>query len=621
MSAKKGTEHWKAAKTAESKKALLDKVKTGVDPATACRFLEINQNQFRDWCYRDKTFAAALETASAEGQEVLKANVNSGKMTFAEFSEFFMESKIFEHHQHMVDVIEGREPQNLHPAITYEPNSNKRVQINVPPEHAKSTVISVNYVVYRICMDPSIKIVIISQTAKRAKEFLFAIKQRLTEERWAKLQQVYGPPEGWRETASQWTQDQIYLKRDSEAKDPTVQALGVGQQIYGTRADLIIMDDVVSTSNAHEWEKQINWLQKMVITRLGAGSLIILGTRVASVDLYKKIREPEHWASGKSPFTYLAMPAVLEFKDKPKNWVTLWPKSDRPWDGTDDEPDENGLYPKWDGQALYTRRGEVSSATWALVYQQYDVEEDAIFSMPNIMACVSRRRKVGPLELGAVGHPSQGNFYYIMGLDPAMAGKTAGIMYAIDRDSGRRYVLDAYNMADPTPQKIRTLIEQWVEKYHPAELRIEINAFQKAFSLDEELKMWLLSRGTLLKEHFTGKNKWDSSFGVAAMSPLFGSSENGKHNLDNLIYLPSQENNEHVKALIQQLVTWKPETKNPTDLVMALWFCEIRAQELMRNGNFASSHAANRWATRRNTYNQGVVNLDELGAVQTRYTI
>lgn len=614
MAFKAGAEHWKAKQTREQKEQILAKVESGLDPQSAAKVVGVNGQTLRDWMYRDKKFAADLEGSRLAGQQVNQATIGGGKIPFAEWSEMFLESKIFPHHQDWVDVLEGREPSWLHPNMIYEPSSPKRLLVNVPPEHAKSTVITVNYALYRICMDPSIKIAIVSQTQKRAKEFLFAIKQRLTEPRWAKLQQVYGPAEGWRETADQWTQDQIYLKRDSEAKDPTVQALGVGQQIYGTRADLIILDDVVSTSNAHMWEDQLEWLQKMVITRLGAGSLIICGTRVASVDFYKELRNPDHWTSGKSPFTYLAMPAVLEFDDNPKNWKTLWPKADRPWDGSDDEADENGLYPKWDGPALYTRRGEVSAATWALVYQQQDVEEDAIFPVANVGACVNRMRKVGPIKPGSPGHPQSGEWVYLMGLDPAMSGKTAAIMYALDRQSGNRLVVDAYNMADPTPQKIRALIEDWIHKYQPMELRIEINAFQKAFALDEELKQWLASRGTQLREHFTGRNKWDTNFGVASMSGLFGTMRDGKHNGDNLISLPSHESNEHVKALINQLITWKPDTKNATDLVMALWFCEIRAQEMMRSGTFSQVFANSRWATRKSLYNRAVVNLDDMAA-------
>jgi hypothetical protein len=611
MPAPKGGQHWKAKATAEAREAILNGIRSGLEPKNSALAAGVKVQRYQDWLWRDKEFAEQVEKALAEGKVVNQEIMGDGNISFSEFSRIFLESEVFPHHQDWIDVLEGNEPSWVHDSMIYEPASRKRLLVNVPPEHAKSSVITVNYALYRICMNPSIKIAIVSQTQKRAKEFLFAIKQRLTEPRWAKLQQVYGPAEGWRTTADQWTQDQIYLKRDSEAKDPTVQALGAGQQIYGTRADLIILDDIVSTTNAHEWEKQLEWIQKMVITRLGAGSLIIVGTRVAANDLYKELRNEKHWTSGKSPFTYLAMPAVLEFHDKPSEWVTLWPRADRPWDGVEEEPDSEGYYTKWDGPTLYERRGEVSANTWALVYQQQDVEEDAIFPAAAVSGSVNRARKTGPLNPKAPGHPQGGEWVNIMGLDPAMSGKTAAIMYSYDRLTGNRLVLDAHNMGEPTPQKIRGLIENWVTLYQPMEIRIEINAFQKAFSLDEDLRNWLGSRGCQLREHFTGRNKWDVGFGVAAMSALFGTVREGKHQQDNLLGLPSHENNEHVKALINQLITWKSDTKGPTDLVMALWFCEIRAQELVRQGMYQQTHMSNRWATRKNHQSQNVVNLDD----------
>lgn len=615
MGAKGGSEHHFAVRLREDKVKVLGFVRDGLDVKQAVVRAGRKPEVLKSWM-KDARFAADLEQAKSQGESAMVRALPSGDrfaIDYATFSKEFLNAEVFPHHQCWVDVLEGREPSWQHESIVYEKGSDKRLLINVPPEHAKSTVLTVGYPTYRICMDPNVRVVVVSQTQTRAKEFLYSIKQRLTQEPWAKLQQVYGPAEGFQATADQWTQDRIYLERSSGEKDPTVQALGLGQQIYGTRADIIILDDVVGTTNAHEWEKQLAWLQKMVITRLGKnGVLIIAGTRVASNDLYKELMNPDHWSGGRSPFTRLAMPAVLEFDDDPNKWVTLWPKSDRPWDGDDDEPDEDGYYPKWNGPALFTRRSEVSPSTWALVYQQQDVEDDAVFPAGNVYASINRMRKPGPIKLGAPGHPKSGSWVNIMGLDPAMTGKTAAIMYAIERDTGERLILDAHNMSDPTPQKIRGLMEEWVDRYRPIEVRIEINAHQKAYALDTELNQWLASRGVALREHYTGKNKWDMAFGVAAMSSLFGTSRDGKHNGDNLISLPDHDGNEHFKALINQLITWKADTKGPTDLVMALWFCEIRARELILQNQVTTFHMGSRWTSRRNDANRYVVNLDDL---------
>jgi hypothetical protein len=621
VGAHKGEDHHLIKKQIKDQAEFLSQVARGVDEHAALAIVGRKPGSLKTWL-RDGDFAFRLEEARNQQIKLMGETLAGGKenLDYATFSKEFLNSEVFPHHQSWIDVLEGREPSWLHPAMTFEPGNRRRLLINVPPEHAKSTVLTVGYATYRIAMNPNIRIVIVSQTQTRAKEFLYSIKQRLTEPDWAKMQGVYGPAGGYKATADQWTADRIYLERSSGEKDPTVQAIGMGQQIYGTRADLIILDDVVTTTNAHEWEKQLNWLQKMVITRVGAtGTLVIAGTRVSSVDLYKEIRNPDHWSGGKSPFTYLAMPAVLEFKDKREEWLTLWSRSDRPWDGAEEGQeddaellvqDEEGYYPKWDGKRLFARRSEVNPATWALVYQQQDVEEDSIFPLPLVNSSINRMRKPGPLKMGAPGHPREGQWVTILGFDPAMSGKAAMVAYAIERHSGQRLVLDVYNMHQPNPQKIRELMEEWVIKYRPIELRVEINAHQKAYALDEDLRIWMTNHGCQMREHFTGKNKWDTSFGVAGMSSLFGTMREGKQQNNNLIELPDV-NNEHIKALVNQLITWKPDTKNPTDCVMALWFCEIRAKELILQGMNRTSHMSNRYATRKNQMQQYVVDLDE----------
>jgi len=624
MAAKGGAEHHFVKKLKEDKAAVLKHVENGLEVNVALGIINKKRDVLKSWL-KDPQFAADLEASRVKGSELLNKTLggDSGKkIDFATFSKEFLGNTVFPHQQDWIDVLEGNEPSWIHDSMVYEKGNPNRLLINVPPEHAKSTVITVGYSTYRIAMDPNVRIIVVSKTLNKAREFVYSIKNRLSHPNYSKLQQVYGPAGGYKQDADTWKTDTVYLgqeARDSSEKDPTLQALGIGGQIYGARADLIILDDVITTANAHEWEKQLEWLQKEVITRLGKnGKLLIVGTRISAIDLYRELRNPDHWSGGKSPFTYLAMPAALEIHDKPKDWVTLWPRSDRPWDGDDDmEPDEDGLYQKWDGPALFARRSEVTPSTWALVYQQQDIENDAIFNPTLVNASINRMRKPGPLKLGAAGHPKDGQWMTFIGIDPAMAGKTAAVAYAVDRVSGRRLVLDAHNMSEPTPGKIRELIEGWVQSYKPIELRIEINAFQKAFALDEELRRWLANNGVRFSEHFTGKNKWDTNFGVAGMQGLFGTMREGKPNKDNLIEIPDPQYHEGIKALITQLITWKPDTKNATDVVMALWFCEIKAKEMIQQSGIRIHHADNRLLTRKNVARQMVVNLDELAYEQS----
>jgi hypothetical protein len=312
----------------------------------------------------------------------------------------------------------------------------------------------------------------------------------------------------------------------------------------------------------------------------------------------------------------MGMPAVLEYGEEPEDWVTLWEESDVPWDGDDDTPKENGLYPKWDGEALFKRRSEVTPSTWALVYQQEDIQEDSIFPPMLVQGSTNGMRKRGPLKDGVAGHPPQIEPYIVIGFDPAMAGNAAFVICTYNRADGKIYVNDCVNMTEPTPQKIRACIEELVIKYKPQEFRVEINAHQKAYSLDDELRNWLAGYGVRLDAHFTGKNKWDTSFGVASMSNLFGTVREEKFQKNNIIELPSSEGSEGIKALTQQLLTWKPNTKGKTDTVMALWFAVIRIRELMQNNSNTSKYLSNRWATKAQMNNRYAINLDDAFAEQ-----
>ena len=607
----------------EAQERVLMALAQGATVITAMGTVGRNDVTFRQWCASDASFKERADKARLEGKGVKTDLAELKDIDFVSFCEQFLDSKLFPHQLNWLDMMEGREPSWMPAGITYEPGEPDRVLINVPPEHAKSTTITTNYVTYKIVTDPNTRVIIVSKTQGMARKFLGAIKTRLSHPAYIKLQTAFGPNGGYKADATQWSADMIYLGtgRDSGEKDPTVQALGMGSQIYGARADLIIVDDAVMGANAHEWEKQLEWLQKEVITRLGRhGKLIIVGTRVAPVDLYKMLRDPGQWSGGVTPFTYCAMPAVLEFDENPDKWKTLWPESDQQENAKDD-PLPNGNFPKWDGPSLSKRRSQVSAAVWAMVYQQEDVTEDSIFSPTCVAGSINGMRKRGPLKPGVPGHPkhTEGT-YTVMGLDPAMQGATGAVIATYNKSDGKIYVLDCVNMTEPSPDKIQHLIEDWVEKYRPQELRIEINAHQKAYALDENLRNFLASYGCQLNSHFTGKNKWDTSFGVASMTMLFGNTRDGRFEDNNIMEIPSNEGSEGIKTLVQQLITWKPDTKNPTDTVMALWFAIIRIRELMQNTSRVGQYQSNRWATRAQMGSRGSINLDEAFAEQWAQT-
>lgn len=607
--------------TQQKKDTILNYLKQGLTAAEACRDLGIHAQTINYYRKADGKFRADYDRIRLMATEDGSKEAREGMPDFPEFCEKYLDTKLFWHQLQWYDILEGRAPRDLHPNQIYKAGDPGMVIVNTPPEHSKSTTITVNYVTYRICQDPNIRIIIVSQTQEMAKRFLRAIKDRLAgaNQAYKKLQIDFAPEGGFDANSASWTADSIYVNaeaRDSGEATPTVQALGMNGQIYGNRADLIILDDTVTGKNAHEFEKQIDWIQREVINRLTypGGVLLLVGTRLAPVELYSEIQKPEWYGQDEeSPWTYLTQPAVLEFAESPDDWNVLAPWTNRPPVSLGArklvEPNADGLYPWHSGRSLARRRATSSPQNWKMVYQQEQVVEDAIFPADKVAASIDGMRAAGLMSSGAPGHRPHGmdGLYVVGGFDPAITGYAAALVLGVDRMSGVRYVLDVWTAGNQKPDDLFNKIKEWTVKYHMHEWVIEKNAMNLMVTQNRDLRNFLGSRGTILKEHFTGNNKNDADFGVASMSMLFDGAKEGK----GLIKLPSRAQNEGVKALVEQLTTWFPQTKAKQDTVMALWFAETRARELV-NDVESVFHVTNEYQSARDKERNITVDLDYL---------
>lgn len=587
----------KAGRDIKSRKeTFINYAKNGKGVKEACADMGVTLAQYKYLRQSDENFRNTMDKLRLLVADGGDAEENRKSiMPFPEWCEEYLDTKLFDHHLQWFDLLERREPRALHPNQKYVKGDPDFILVNTPPEHAKSTTLTMNYVTYRICEDPNVRVIIVSQTEAMAKRFLRGIKDRLASENrsYQKLQIDFAPQGGFDGDSAAWTATEIYVNaasRDSGEKDPTVQAIGLNGQIYGARADLIILDDCIVGKNAHEFQKQMDWLQGEVYSRLAdpGGQILLIGTRMAPVDLYGEIIKSDYYGEDDSPWTVLTQPAVLEYAENTSDWVTLWPWSNRPPVSKKGRSEavqrEDGMWPMWPGEKLNRKRSTMSPRKWALTYQQESMLEDAIFPQKAVTGCVDGMRAAGVMQPGAPGHRPNGmaGLYIIGGFDPAMTGHSAAVVMGVDRMTGERWILDLWTKGNLKPDDIFDKIKELTVKYTINEWRIEKNAMNLMVTQNREIRNFLGSRGCLLKEHFTGANKWDADFGVASMSMLFDGWESKKA----LIHLPSRSQNEGVKALIEQLTTWEPlppgvKTKKKTDLVMALWFAEIRARELI----------------------------------------
>ena len=606
--------------TEEQKAAVLSYMQKGLTAKDAAERLGISDQTVQYWKRSHAKFREEYELVKLKKTPGRMEEIRAEMPAFPEFCEEYLDTKLFWHQLQWYDILEGRKPRDLHPNQVFKQGDPGMVIVNTPPEHSKSTTITINYTTWRICQDPNIRIIIVSQTQEMAKRFLRAIKDRLAgaNQAYKKLQRDFAPDGGFDANSASWTADSIYVNaetRDSGEATPTVQALGMNGQIYGNRADLIILDDTITGKNAHEFEKQIDWIQREVINRLSypGGTLLLVGTRLAPVELYSEIQKPEWYGQDEeSPWTYLTQPAVLEFAEQPDDWTVLAPWTNRPPVSLGARKlvavNEDGLYPWHSGRALARRRATSSPQNWAMVYQQEQVVEDAIFPADKVAASIDGMRAAGVMSRGAPGHREHGmdGLYVIGGFDPAITGYAAAVVVGVDRMSGVRWVLDVWTAANQKPHGMIDKIKAWTEKYRIHEWVVEKNMHQLIH--DNDLKSFLGRRGTILREHFTGNNKNDADFGVASMSMLFEQAKEGR----GLIRLPSRSQQEGVKALVEQLVTWFPQSKAKQDCVMALWFAETRARELASEGA-SVFHLNNEYASERDKRKNVVIDLDHLG--------
>lgn len=545
---------------------------------------------YNNWRQRHKWFAEACDKA----REVEDARPYQPiDIDFPEFCAEYLNQPLPRHQQRLHEVMQGKTPDDLTDNMRLiwsgEDSANTRIIANFPPDHGKSTCWSVNWVTWQIYRNPNIRIVIISQTEALAKQFVLAVQRYLLDPFFEKLRSI-DPPNGWRDDELPWRANFMYVRgRTSADPNPTLQALGMGQQIYGRRCDILIGDDVETLANVNGYENHGATLSREADSRLRpagewgeddeGGLLLILGTRVGPVDVYSYLRDSARDVNEEPGFTYFSQPAILknEFLSKDQ-WEVLWPE-------------------RMSAKVIARRRaGYPDVRQFQLIYQQSDIDDKAPFPAACVDASIERGRYPGLLDPENPACPDRGmvGMRVVGGVDPATSGGTAMVVLAADKQTMKRYVLDVSYERGVHADKLIGKMKELTEKYNVQEWRIEINAFQKFLIQLESLRTYMNQRGVILEPHQTsGTTKWDDDWGVSTLIPLFKSCgeqdekerwvpADKKAPGSYLITLPSPRN-EGVAALIKQLKIWEPKISKtvPVDTVMALWFAEIAAREYL----------------------------------------
>jgi len=206
-------------------------------------------------------------------------------------------------------------------ALTQRPGA--RLAVAAPRNSAKSTLVTLLYPLWSICYRRHRFVVLLSDTADKAAEFLDHIKHELVNN--PRLAEDY--PEacergGRYPRAPRWRANEIIT-----ANNIKVAAQGVNQNIRGrryveTRPDLIIVDDAESRENTHTAEaraKLDEWFNKSV---LKAGTkqtrVLVVGTIQHYDSLLERLTNPI-----KSPLWESRIyRSVIRWSTRPDLWAT-----------------------------------------------------------------------------------------------------------------------------------------------------------------------------------------------------------------------------------------------------------------------------------------------------------
>lgn len=384
--------------------------------------------------------------------------------------------------------------------------SNNRWGVLISPiGHGKTFQIGVARTIWEMGKNPNIRILLLGKTGPAAEKVLRIIKKHI--ERNPKLKKVF--PNLKRSTyhSDPWTSKDITIERgESSAKEPTIQARGIGSEdVLGSRLDLIVLDDVLNLSNSGSplmRDKLEEWFDSTCFSRIddeydvdgnliGGGMCYAIGTPWHKDDLLHRLKRRPRWA-------FMRYSAVLNPREHYSKWVPLWPRV-------------------WPLQRILDRRdGGMPLATFAkILLTETSIDEMSRFKQKWLddMFAAGRNRTL----LDRTPYLSGGRkMRCITGVDFGIGkqkkdAKTVLFTIAIHPQNNKRIVVDVESGKWEGPEILSKIEEKnW---------RYESTVFVESNQAQKWMKQFATNKAIPTFALFTGAaNKYHEEFGVESIA-------------------------------------------------------------------------------------------------------
>lgn len=418
--------------------------------------------------------------------------------------------------------------------------SHDRILLLAPRDHAKSTLCSFIYPIYRICLDRNIRISLVADTHTQAYKFVGAIRHEL--EHNAALIRDFGEFIG-----DNWQKTQFAVQRTLNLKDPTVTGFGLRASKLGDRSDLLICDDIINKKNSLTHLQRVQtkeWFFEVLTNFLeeSGGQAIVIGTVQNELDLYHELEEnPEYYTA--------RYDAIVDEESK----RVLWPS-------------------KWSYKSLMKRANEIGKISFDRQFRNRVTSDlSSMFPMKLLRAALDENMAYYSLDEPLTKDVTKQYTFY-MGVDLARSARVGAdyfVLFTIGVDSnGNRRVFHIYRARGVSFKEQFSLIQDVWNYFRHGRIVIESNQYQGILpdTLKSETSLPIMS-------YNTGPERNSDSVGVPSMRILF---ENGKYAIP---FADSSKELTH--ALIDELHNMVFDGGKISslaahkDLVMAMWLAEI----------------------------------------------
>ncbi len=96
---------------------VLELLSQGSTVVDAMKAVGRNDVTFRQWSMADPEFKDKADKARLSGKGIKADLANLKDISFEDFSEQFLETRLFDHHKSWIDLVEGKEPVQMNTTV------------------------------------------------------------------------------------------------------------------------------------------------------------------------------------------------------------------------------------------------------------------------------------------------------------------------------------------------------------------------------------------------------------------------------------------------------------------------------------------------------------------------